>query len=87
MIIAPSPENLNYFASLGIFTNPGEYAHLYDDLPTDISELCKIVQNNLLHVFWAERYGRELAEYEKNTLNLRKIAEKCCSCRKPIPSP
>ena len=46
---------------------------------TDIGELCKILQNNLLHVFWAERYGRELAESEKQTLNLRKMAEKLLS--------
>ena len=87
MLITPTPELLDYYASAGKFTNPDEYAYLYEDLPTDIGELCKIVQNNMLHVFWAERYGRELAESEKQTLNLRKMSEKLLVMQKTLPRP
>ncbi len=60
-------------------TNPHEYNHLFDDLPSDVDELCLLVQNNLLHVFWAERYGRILSDEEKQTVNLRSISQKLAS--------
>ena len=76
MISTPSPEILTYYSSPGLMTDPGEYTYLFDDLPTNIGELCQLVQNNLLHVFWAERYGRELFEEEKHTVSVRPVYEK-----------
>jgi hypothetical protein len=76
MNTSPSPELLNYYATPGIFTDPGAYAHLLDGLPADIGELCRIVQNNLLHIFWAERYGRPLSEPEKAPVNLHSLSQK-----------
>jgi len=67
---------LTYYATPGPFTNPGKYTHLFDGLTTDISELCQIVQNNLLHIFWAERYGRTLTEEEKESVNIRQVDRK-----------
>jgi hypothetical protein len=67
---------INYYASQGIMTDPGEYCSLLDDLPAGIPKLCKIVQNNLIHIFWAERYGVTLKEEQKQTLNLRKLSDK-----------
>ena len=49
--------NLSFFTSQGRISQPGRYAHLFENLPTDIAELCKIVQGATIHVFWAERYG------------------------------
>jgi hypothetical protein len=72
----PFPEILKYYASPGPFTDPGEYVHLFKDLPTDLPELCQLVQNNILHIFWAERYERTLTEEEKQTVNVRQIDRK-----------
>jgi hypothetical protein len=35
-----------------------------------------VVQQNLLHVFWAERYGRTPTEADKEPLNLRSVYQK-----------
>lgn len=72
----PSPELLNYYATPGMMTDPGKYKRFFADLPQDIGELCKIIQNNLIHIFWSERYGRKLAESEQNTVNIRTIEHK-----------
>lgn len=37
-------------------TNPGECADLLEGLPTDVPALCRVVQGNLLHIFWADAY-------------------------------
>ena len=49
---------LNYYASPGPMTDPGEYAHLFDDLPTEIPALVEVVQGLLTirtgqRAFWA----------------------------------
>ncbi len=67
---------LNYYSQPGLMTDPGSQAHLFDGFPTDIGSLCKVVQNNLLHIFWAERYGVALAEERKQEVNLRPVNEK-----------
>jgi hypothetical protein len=76
MITTPSIEILNNYATPGPFTDPREYTCLFDDLPTDLGELCRLVQNNLIHIFWADRYGRKLSEADKETVNVRSIFEK-----------
>ena len=67
MNITPSSELLKYYATPGPFTDPAGQAHLFDGLPSEIGELCRVVQNNLLHIFWADRYGRTLSDKEKET--------------------
>ncbi len=72
----PSTELLIYYAAHGVMTDPGKYKPLFADLPRDISDLCKIIQNNLIHIFWSERYGRKLTESEQNSVNIRSVAQK-----------
>jgi hypothetical protein len=61
--------SLNFYSSQGPISDPGPYAYLFDGLPTDIGELCKIVQGLIIHVFWADRYGRKLSNiYEEQVL-------------------
>jgi hypothetical protein len=67
---------IQYYATYGCMTDPGDYASLLEDLPPNIAGLCEIVQNNLIHIFWAERYGIELTEEQKQTVNIRHIADK-----------
>jgi len=72
---------LSFYSSPGPMTDPGEYGDLFKDLPTDLGALCQIVQNNLLHVFWSERYGVQLNDDQKRTLNVRSICEKLAILR------
>ena len=49
-----------YYASPGLMNDPGNHSDLLDDLPDNIASLCEIIQNNLVHIFWVERYGVQL---------------------------
>jgi hypothetical protein len=72
---------LDFYARPGVMTDPGKHADLLAGLPGDVGALCKVVQQNLVHVFWAERYGRTLSEAEKGTLNVRPISGKLALMR------
>jgi hypothetical protein len=78
---------LNYYATPGRMTDPGPYAFLLEDLPTQLPGLVKLIQNNLIHVFWAERYGVHLPEERKQTLQVRSIAEKLRILNQDDPRP
>ncbi len=71
-----SNDPVNYYASHGRMTDPGMYTYLLANITVDISSLCQIVQNNMIHIFWLERYGVSLTEEQKQTVNLRKVSEK-----------
>ena len=78
---------LRYYATPGRMTDPGAHHDLLAGLPQDIAGLCRVVQNNLLHVFWAERYGRTLAEDEKRTVGIRRVEEKLDLIRQAMNCP
>lgn len=78
---------LKFYTSQGVMTDPGEYSLMLDDLPGEISSLCEIVQNNLIHIFWAERYGVTPTEEQKKTLNVRRLADKLALVRSSDPAP
>lgn len=68
-------------------TDPGIHKDLLIGLPEQVAGLVKVVQENLLHVFWSERYGRILIESDRATLNVRSIAEKLAILRRIDPKP
>ncbi len=72
---------LAYYAQPGLMTDPRELGDTFDNLPTGLGELCQVVQQNLLHVFWAERYGRKLTEAEQATVGVRSIYQKLVHLR------
>ena len=65
--------DLTYFAQYGTMTDPGPYAHLYADLPSDIPSLIRVVQGLIVHVFWGESYGLNLSEERKAEVQLRSM--------------
>ena len=65
---------LAYYTQQSVITDPGEYAHMYADLPSDIPALCSVTQNALLHIFWIPAYGVELSEERKKEVNIRTVA-------------
>jgi transglutaminase-like putative cysteine protease len=72
----------------GRMTDPGRYAALFDDLPLGLADLVKVVQNSLIHVFWAERYGVNLPESSKDTLQTRSLENKLARWTGgPLPAP
>lgn len=64
---------LTYYAEHGIISNPGKSRRLYDNLPSDISQLCRTLQGLLLHPFWAERYGEKFSKERTAEVNLRHV--------------
>jgi hypothetical protein len=78
---------LVYYASPGLMTNPKEYVHLFNGLPTEIPELVKVVQGLILHIFWAERYGVKLSEERKQEVQLRFVAPQLARILERDPRP
>ncbi|UCB43275.1 MAG: transglutaminase domain-containing protein [Dehalococcoidales bacterium] len=64
---------LQYYATHSVMTDPGEYRHLFDGLPTDIPSFCEVVQGLILHTHWAERYGMQISKERERENSLRKI--------------
>jgi len=73
----PLPDILAYY------TRPGPLTTLPDNeairallagLPTAIPDLVQAVQNNLIHVFWADQYGVTLSGERKAEVNTRTAA-------------
>ena len=78
---------LTYFAQQGKLTDPGQYAHLFENLPTDIAELVRIVQGNTIHVFWAERYGLKLSPEREAEVQLRTMEKRLARTLELDPRP
>ncbi|MFH1523997.1 MAG: transglutaminase-like domain-containing protein [Chloroflexota bacterium] len=79
--------NLTYFAQPGPMTDPGAYATLFDGLPADMGELCKIVQGTTVHIFWAERYGIKLTDERQSEVQLRTIQRRLARTLELDPRP
>jgi hypothetical protein len=69
----PYSDPLTYYAAHGPISNPGRFSGLFESLPSEISELCRIVQGSLLHAFWAERYGVKLPEERSVEAGIRQV--------------
>jgi len=41
--------NLEYYRQQSVFTDPGPHARLYDALPSDIGEICRIARGLIVH--------------------------------------
>lgn len=67
---------LDFFSTHGWSSSPGDLACLFDGLPTDLGELCSVVQGLLLHIFWAEAYGVQLPPERQAEVQIRTVAKK-----------
>lgn len=66
---------LDYYATHGPITGPGEHASLFDALPPDIGALCEIVQGLVLHPFWAPQYGAQVPKEREEETQLRHVSK------------
>jgi hypothetical protein len=64
---------MSYYACHGPISSPGKFAPYFEDLSTEISDLCKLVQGFLLHIFWAKKYDITLNATRKEEAGLRHI--------------
>lgn len=76
-----------FFTRQGRISQPGQYARLFDNLPTDIADLCKIVQGTTVHVFWAERYGLSLTPDRQAEVQLRTMEKRLARTLELDPRP
>lgn len=64
-----------YYTNHGDMSNPGKYVDMYEGLPDDVNQLCKIVQGSLIHVFHAHRYDVTPTEEQKKDVQLRNVED------------
>jgi hypothetical protein len=76
-----------FFVQQGPISDSGNYAYLLDNLPTKIDELCKVVQGNMVHVFWAERYGLKLSPERQEEVQLRWMEKRLAHALELDPRP
>lgn len=83
--MTPSKETLDFYRTQSEISSPGKHAHLYEDLPTEIHDLCRVIPGFLLHQFWIIRepvYGilaTDLKAQGRNLnaeINLRSVEQK-----------
>lgn len=79
--------NLSFFASQGSISQPGQHAHLFENLPTGVAGLCKVVQGTTIHVFWAERYGLKLNPEREAEVQLRTMEKRLARTLELDPRP
>jgi hypothetical protein len=60
----------------GVMTDPGKYASLFDELPSDVSGMFRIGHGLMIHEFWADAYGVTLPDAPpRRTVNLRRVED------------
>jgi len=79
--------SLAFYSRRGMMTDLGKHASLLAALPDDLASICQAVQNNMVHVFWAERMGLTLTEDQKRSLQIRPVAEKLALIAKKSDKP
>src|SRR6185295_1923856 len=82
---------LAYFTGQGPMSEPGMYVSLFENLPTSIADLVKLVQGVTVHVFWAERYGFNVPPERMEELQLRSMHRRLARTMEldssPLPEP
>lgn len=58
-------ELLDFYRQYSSFTDPGEYAYLYENLPDSLPELCKLIRSQYIHPYGELNKYRELIPEER----------------------
>lgn len=69
-------EALDYYATPGALTQPGEYASLFDALPKEIPALCKALQGLLVNIMHVRCLGIVLPDERLREIQIRRVEEK-----------
>ena len=65
--------HLDYFVRPAGMTSVGQYAPLFDALPTDVADLVRVAQGLLLHEHIAPAYGVTLSDERRGTVHIRPV--------------
>jgi hypothetical protein len=77
-------DELEFYRQQSEISSPGRFNALFDGLPTDVSELCQVIQNLLIHQFWIldeKNYGitaetlKSSGRNLNDEINLRSVEE------------
>jgi len=80
----PSESDLAFWRQQSAISAPGKYASLFDDLPSDLGDLCRVIQGLIIHQFWIieeNDYGITAADLQaagrkpNDEINLRSVEE------------
>jgi hypothetical protein len=78
-------EDLPFYREQSALSSPGEYGFLYEGLPTDVHELCRLIQGCMIHMFWigdVNNYGvtpqsfKDAGRDINREINLRTVEER-----------
>jgi hypothetical protein len=64
---------LSFYSEHGPVSDPGEFAHLFEDLPTSLKDLVQLVRGITVHVLWADRYALKVPQDRLGELQLRSV--------------
>lgn len=64
---------LEYYTQQSKLTTPGQFAHLFDALPNDISGLCKVVQGLIIHYRAGEAVGYTIQQDRLLEVDMRYV--------------
>jgi excinuclease ABC subunit A len=65
-----------YYTQQSAITDPRAYATLYEVLPSDIAELCAVIQGCVMHLNMTDHFGLQLSEEQRQEILLRTIPQR-----------
>jgi formylglycine-generating enzyme len=57
---------LDFYRQYSSFTDPGEYAYLYNNLPDSLPELCSLIKSQFIHPFALSQYRDQIPKERWN---------------------
>ncbi|HNX58003.1 MAG TPA: transglutaminase-like domain-containing protein [Spirochaetota bacterium] len=73
---------IEYYRAHGTYTELKEEKELTDAISSDIADLVRIVQGNMIHAHWLPRYGLDIPEERRQReMNIRMFAERVKNIR------
>jgi excinuclease ABC subunit A len=68
-------DSKSFYAVHGVMTDPGEFGHLYDNLPAEIPTLVRAVQGLFIHPLITGLYEVDLTSIQRKEVNIRPVRE------------
>jgi excinuclease ABC subunit A len=66
----------NYYTQQSTITDPRSYTYLYESLPSDLAELCIVIQGCVMHFGMTDHFGLQLSEERRQEILLRTIPQR-----------
>lgn len=67
-------EGIEFFNGFSKYTDPGKYSKMYEDLPSSVHELTKLVRDQIIHPFELEK-KKDLEARRKEEIKLRTVRD------------